>query len=81
MTGKAAMVADVKDHADKFESLTYDDLKVKVYGDTAIAYGIANIKGTSKGKPVNARVQWTDTWINRGGRWQCVASEGTTIAK
>jgi ketosteroid isomerase-like protein len=81
VTDKPAMVADVKNHADTFESLTYDDLKVKVYGDTAIAYGTAVIKGTSKGKPVNSRSQWTDTWIKRAGKWQCVASQGTTIVK
>jgi hypothetical protein len=39
------------------------------------------IKGRSKGKPINGRSQWTDTWINRAGQWQCVASHATTIVK
>ena len=81
VTGKPAMVADVKNRADKFESLTYDDLKAQAYGDTAIAHGIVVIKGTSKGKPINGRSEWTDTWLKRAGRWQCVASQATTIGK
>ena len=81
VTGKAALVGDVKDHANKFETLTYDDLKVQPYGDTAIATGIVVIKGTSKGKDVSGRSQWTDTWIKRGGQWQCVASHSTRITK
>jgi ketosteroid isomerase-like protein len=81
VTGKAAMVADTKNRVSKYDTLTYDDLKVQVYGDTAIATGITVVKGTSKGKAINARSQWTDTWIKRGGQWQCVASHGTFITK
>jgi ketosteroid isomerase-like protein len=54
---------------------------VQPYGDTAIATGIVVIKGTSKGKDVSGRSQWTDTWIKRGGQWQCVASHSTRITK
>lgn len=81
VTGKAAMVADVKSHANKYEALTYDDLKVQAYGDTAIATGITVFKGTSKGEAVGGRSQWTDTWIKRAGQWQCAASHGTMIVK
>lgn len=81
VTGKAELVGGVKNHANKFESLTYDDLKVQAYGDTAIATGIVVIKGTSKGKDISGRSQWTDTWIKRGGQWQCVASHSTRIVK
>jgi ketosteroid isomerase-like protein len=81
VTGKAATVADVKSRASKYETLSYDDLKVQSYGDTAIATGITVFKGTSKGKAVGGRSQWTDTWVKRGGQWQCVASHSTMIVK
>ena len=81
VTGKAALVADVKNHANKYETLSYDDLKVQAYGDTAIATGIVVIKGTFEGKAIDGRSQWTDTWIKRAGQWQCVASQGTMITK
>jgi ketosteroid isomerase-like protein len=81
VTGKAAMVADVKSHASTYETLTYDDLKVRAYGDTAVATGISVWKGTKNGKPDSGRSQWTDTWIKRAGQWQCVASHGTMIVK
>ncbi len=81
VTGKASMVADVKSHAYTYETLTYDDLKVQAYGDTAVATGISVWKGTKKGKPDSGRSQWTDTWVKRAGQWQCVASHGTMIVK
>lgn len=81
VTGKAAMVADVKSRANVYETITYDDMKVHAYGDTAIATGIAVLEGTSKGKPIDSSSRWTNTWIKRAGQWQCVASQSTVIAK
>ena len=81
VTGKAEMVSDAKNHVNKYETLSYDDLKARAYGDTVIATGIVVVKGTSKGKPVNLRSEWTDTWVKRGGQWQCVASQATKLGE
>jgi ketosteroid isomerase-like protein len=79
-TGKAAMVADVKNRASKTESMSYEDLKVQAYGDAAVATGITVVKGGSyQGKDNSGRYRWTDTWVKRGGQWQCVASHASKI--
>jgi ketosteroid isomerase-like protein len=80
VTNKAALVGDVKDHANKFEALSYDAVNGRAYGDTVITTGIVVVKGTSKGKDASGRFAWTDTWLKRGGQWQCVASHSSTIA-
>ena len=80
VTDKAAMVAEVKSRANAYETITYDDMRVHAYGDTVIATGIAVLKGTTKGKPVDSSARWTSTWIKRAGQWQCVASQATRIA-
>jgi ketosteroid isomerase-like protein len=51
------------------------DLKVTVFGGTAIVTGTHKSKGTSKqGKPFDAKYRFTDTWVKMpGGKWQCVA--------
>ncbi len=80
VTGKAETVADYK--KSKWTTAENTDVKVIVYGDTAIATGIYNGKGTDDGKPFNVHERWTDTWVKMpGGQWQCVASQGTPIAK
>jgi len=40
-------------------------------------------KGTdSKGKPMDDTERFTDTWVKMpGGKWQCVASQGSAIKK
>jgi ketosteroid isomerase-like protein len=80
VTGKSETVAEYK--TTKWTSADNTDVKVTVYGDTAIATGIYNGKGTDTGKPFEAHERWTDTWIKMpSGQWQCVASQGTPIKK
>lgn len=78
---KAGMLAAAK--ATKYTSVDYDDIKVTAYGNTAIATGGFTGKGTdSSGKPMDSRERWTDTWVKMpDGKWQCVATHSSTLAK
>jgi len=76
---KAARIARVKNPARKVESLAFENMKVQVYGDTAIVTGLTVLKGTFEGKDNSGKFQWTDTWLKRGGQWQCVAGHSSTL--
>ena len=54
-----------------------DMMKVRVYGDAAVVTG----RSTVKGKLFNGQSMWTDTFIRKDGRWQCVASQSSEIKK
>lgn len=60
----------------KWEMNQISDVKVTTFGNTAIATGAWQGKGTdSAGKPVDAHEMWVDTWVKMpGGKWQCVSS-------
>jgi ketosteroid isomerase-like protein len=75
--GKQAVLAAAK--ADSWSSAEYTDVKVTVFGNTAIATGTFTGKGTSAGKPVNARVRFTDTWVMADGKWLCVATSDSPL--
>jgi len=79
VTGKAELLATAK--ATKYESVEYDDVKVAVFGDTAIARGGFKATGTdASGKPIDIHERWTDTWVKMpNGQWQCVASQATSL--
>jgi ketosteroid isomerase-like protein len=79
VTDKAQMLADAK--ATKYDSAEYGDLKVTVFGDTAIATGLFTAKGTDpSGKSLDNRERFTDTWVKMpNGKWQCVASYGSPV--
>ena len=79
VTGKGEALALVKTM--KFESAEYYDVKVTVFGNTAIATGGFKGKGTdASGKLLSVNERWTDTWVKMpNGQWQCVASHASPI--
>ena len=76
---KAEALAQAK--ATKYVSAEYQDVKVTVFGDTAIATGGFKGKGTdASGKPMDVHERWTDTWVKMpSGKWQCIATHASTI--
>lgn len=78
-SGRDAVLADAKSVT--WSSVEYTDLKVTVFGHTAIATGIFVGKGKdAAGKPVDERTRFTDTWVKiADGKWQCVASQDTRL--
>jgi len=77
--GKEAVVADAK--KDNWSSAEYSELKVTVFGNTAIATGIFTGKrAESAGHPPAVRVRFTDTWVKMpDGKWLCVASHDSPL--
>jgi ketosteroid isomerase-like protein len=80
VTAKIETLEIVK--ATKFASAEYYDVKVTVFGDTAIATGGFKGKGTDgAGKSLVVDERWTDTWVKMPhGNWQCVASHASPIS-
>ncbi|MEO8131411.1 MAG: nuclear transport factor 2 family protein [Bryobacteraceae bacterium] len=77
--GKVEMVAEVKSGDIKYQTAKVEDMKVYVYGDTAIVNGKWTGKFTLKGKPVTTVERYTDTYARQNGKWLCVASHGSSI--
>jgi ketosteroid isomerase-like protein len=76
---KAQLLADVKAGELVIESTNISDLKVRVFGDAAVATYATTDKGKYKGRDISGRYRWTDTFVRRGGKWQVVAGQGTPI--
>jgi ketosteroid isomerase-like protein len=79
VSDKAMVTERVKNKVAKIEAVSNENVKVQLYGDTAIATGIFVVKGTFKEKDNSGKYPWTDTWIKLNGRWQCVASHNSKL--
>ena len=79
VASKAEMLATAK--STKYDSVDNSDVKVTVFGNTAIATGGFTGKFTDpSGKLVDANERWTDTWVKTStGKWQCVASHVSSV--
>ncbi len=75
--GKAGVISEIKKDKDTYKSAVNEKLAVHSYGPgVAVVVGTAHEKGTTKdGKPFDRTFRFTDTWVQRGGQWQCVASQ------
>ena len=64
----------VRNPSAKIESGDLSDMRVVVLGDTAVVHGLWTKKSADGGKDTSSRSRWTDTFVKRDGRWQCVGS-------
>lgn len=62
-------------------SFVMDEWKVLVYGDAAVVMARGMMKMRLAGKETTNQWRFTDTWIKRAGRWQCVAAHNSTITQ
>ena len=70
----AEVVADFTSHALTYQSITTDDVLVRVYGNAAVETGRSTMVGQDKGKPVPRDNRFTRVWVMKDGRWQLVAN-------
>jgi len=81
LTTKADDVAALKAPGRNLKVCTDSNVKARVYGDAAVVTGIGTRSGTTNGVPFDRQFHWTDTFVRRDGRWQCVASHSTFTAE
>jgi ketosteroid isomerase-like protein len=67
-------------HVD-FDSLIADDIKVRVYGDTALVTYRSTAKGKDQDGAIDEQRRWTRVFVRHDGHWKLVHSQGTTIQK
>jgi ketosteroid isomerase-like protein len=75
---RAQQVETVKSDL-RIESGGSRDVEVRVYGKMAIVLGYFEAKGKFAGKPFESVERYISIWTKRGGRWQLVAEQGTTV--
>ncbi|HEX6574245.1 MAG TPA: nuclear transport factor 2 family protein [Gemmatimonadaceae bacterium] len=64
---------------DRVEWAGNEGMKLHDYGNVAVVTGILVTKGKKNGKTWTNRYRFTDTWINRNGRWQAIAAQDYLI--
>ena len=76
---KAKELALASSFAQQVESAVQDEFTVKEYGDAAVVRFTLHLAGTRQGQRAETLLRYTDVWIIRDGRWQCVSSHSTQV--
>jgi Ketosteroid isomerase homolog len=72
--GKAQVIADFTSGSLRFQSITIDDVRWRVYGNAAVETGRSTMIGQDKGKAVPRDNRFTRVWVERQGKWQLVSN-------
>jgi uncharacterized protein (TIGR02246 family) len=65
----------------KYEVIDVLDMKVRVYGDTALVNITANSRGHFGERQFNAQYRVVRVWVKRKGQWQSVSFQSTRVAQ
>jgi ketosteroid isomerase-like protein len=63
----------------KFESMNIEEMKVRVYGDTAVVTGLTAVKGMFKTQDISGKYRFTDVFVKRNGEWKIVNAQLTMV--
>ncbi len=77
LTTKAPRLAAIKSGELKYESISFDEVNVRLYGNTAVATLRSMSKAQSKGQEIGGQFRVTLTLVKMKGRWQVVAAHVT----
>jgi hypothetical protein len=64
-----------------YESSRLDEFTVKIYQQTAVVWFTQHLVGRSQDQKVELTSRYLDVFVFRDGRWQCVASQSTRVAR
>jgi ketosteroid isomerase-like protein len=78
---KSRFLGVIKSGALTHETMESDDIRVRIYGDTAVVTGLTTTKGKYSGQDFTTQERATDVFVKQNGRWQCVLSQLTRFTK
>jgi len=64
---------------ENIESSTLDEFIVKEFGNTAVVWFTLHLVGPVNGERVQNDYRFTDVFVLRDSRWQCVSSQSTRV--
>ena len=76
---KARELALAREFNQQVESSIQDDFTVKLYGDTGVVWFTLRLVGIRQGERIEVVFRYTDVFVLRNGRWQCVSTQSTKV--
>ena len=79
--GKAEILAELAAGTLKFTVMRFDDIDVRLHGDTAVVAGLAVTEGQSPQGPITGQFRYTRVYVKKNGQWKLVAFQGCSLDK
>lgn len=69
----------LKSGAQQYDSIEYQDIMIRTYGDSAAAHSHVHIMGKSSGRPFDDRLMMLHLWVKSKGAWRLAAHQTTKL--
>ena len=76
---KVQAIAQRKAGTVRITALDLDDLKIRLYGDTAVVTSKADVQGVNGQSDISGRYRYTRVYNRRLGQWKIVSFEASRI--
>lgn len=76
---KAEFLDLIKTGHYQYKSIAPRAVAARLYGDTALLSGLADIDVVSGGQPVSVKLRFLEVWVKQGGRWKLAAWQSTRL--
>ena len=81
IVGRARFFEVIKSGALTHQTMESEDLRVCVYGDSAVVTGITRTKGKFMGQEFSTHERATDFFVRLNGQWRCALTQLTRLTK
>lgn len=71
--GKASWLESMRSGKTRYRSVKRSDEKVRLYGDTALVTGRADIEAEINGHARSLKLRYLNAWVKSGGAWKLAA--------
>jgi ketosteroid isomerase-like protein len=71
----------IKSGALTHDMMESEDLRVRIYGDSAVVTALTHTRGKFMGQEFSTQERATDVFVKCDGRWQCVLTHLTRFPK
>jgi ketosteroid isomerase-like protein len=78
---KATYIGNIKSGVTKYESMKRDQIKVSVYGDTALVNCHWQVHSIAHGKKITTDARYLHVYVKQKGQWRMVAHQATRISQ
>jgi uncharacterized protein (TIGR02246 family) len=76
---KSDIVKGFQSGSFRYQSRQISDLKIRVYGNSAIVTGRSTQRGSENGKDYSGDYRFTRVYVKQDGRWLTVALQATLV--
>jgi len=78
---KSRFLEVIRSGALSHETMESDDLRVRIYENTAVVTGLSTTKGKFMGQDFTSYERATDIFVKQNNRWRCVLTQLTRFTR